>query len=205
KVGQKVLAIGNPYGLQQTLTTGVISALGREIKSLKRGVVIEGAIQTDAAINPGNSGGPLLDSDGRLIGVTSQILSPSGGFAGIGFAIPVDTVNTVVTQLIAKGKVSRAGMGVTLQEATRGPDREKVGVLWNVARGSPAEEAGFRGPRRVGDRRVFDVITKVDGKSVSTISDIVKLLKEKKVGDTVTLSIERDGETLDVDVVLQEL
>src|SRR5204863_4131396 len=113
KVGQKVFAIGNPFGLDQTLTTGIISALGRTIQSVTNHP-IEEVIQTDAAINPGNSGGPLLDSAGRLIGVNTAIYSPSGAYAGIGFAVPVDTINRVVPQLIRDGKVERAGLGVKI-------------------------------------------------------------------------------------------
>jgi S1-C subfamily serine protease len=148
QVGQSVFAIGNPFGLDQSLTTGVISALGREIDSVTRRP-IQGVIQTDAAINPGNSGGPLLDSAGRLIGVNTQIFSPSGASAGIGFAIPVDTVNRIVPELIRSGKIIRPGLGVELAEEQIA---KKIGVsgvvIVDVARGGPAAKAGIRPTRR---------------------------------------------------------
>src|SRR5262245_25839212 len=165
-VGQRVLAIGNPFGLDQTLTTGVISALGREIKSLTERV-ISNVIQTDAAINPGNSGGPLLDSDGRLIGGNSAIYSPSGAYAGIGFAIPVDPVNQVVPELISRGRVERPGLGIRPadeQLARRLGVRSGVLVV-EVNPNSAAEKVGLRSTRRTDDGEVElgDVILTVDG------------------------------------------
>ena len=151
RVGQKVLAIGNPFGLDHTLTTGVVSALGRTIKSLSNRT-IEGVIQTDAAINPGNSGGPLLDSVGRLIGVNTQIVSPSGAYAGIGFAVPVDTVNRVVPELIKHGKLIRPGLGVTLIPDAMAKRWGVHGVvIGKVIRGGGAERAGLRGARDSGE------------------------------------------------------
>jgi S1-C subfamily serine protease len=155
QVGQSVLAIGNPFGLDQSLTTGVISALGREIDSVTRRP-IQGVIQTDAAINPGNSGGPLLDSAGRLIGVNTQIYSPTGASAGIGFAIPVDTVNRIVPELIRSGKIIRPGLGVELAEEQIA---RKIGIngalIVDVMRGGPAAKAGIRRTRRESSGRSF--------------------------------------------------
>src|SRR5262249_46953980 len=174
RVGQKVLAIGNPFGLDHTLTTGVVSALGRTIKSLSNRT-IEGVIQTDAAINPGNSGGPLLDSTGRLIGVNTQIVSPSGAFAGIGFAVPVDTVNRIVPELIKHGKLIRPGLGVSLvPDAMAKRWGIKGLIIGKVARGGGAEQAGLKGARETVTGRVElgDIITAVDGKQVGSLDEL---------------------------------
>lgn len=190
QVGQKVFAIGNPFGLDQTLTTGVISALGRQIESVTRRP-IKNVIQTDAAINPGNSGGPLLDSAGRVIGVNTAIFSPSGAYAGIGFAIPVDEVNRVVPQLIRHGKIVRPSLGIELV-----PDQiaERWGVrgviVGGVVAGGPADRAGLRGLGRDDENRIIaDVITEVDGRAVARSRDLFELLADKAVGDSVELTV----------------
>lgn len=192
-VGQKVLAIGNPFGLDQTLTTGVISALGREIKS-RTGQRIEGVIQTDAAINPGNSGGPLLDSAGRLIGVNTAIFSPSGAFSGIGFAIPVDEVNRVVPQIIQHGRVYRAGLGVSILPDSVARDLELVGVIVNqVGANSAAATAGFKSLRRADSGApLFDLIVKIDDQPMTSANDLHRLLYKHSVGDELTIQIIRN-------------
>ncbi len=206
-VGQLAIAIGNPFGLDHTLSTGVVSGLGREIQSLAK-VPIFGVIQTDAAINPGNSGGPLLDSRGRLIGVNTAIYSPSGASAGIGFAVPVDTVTRVVPQLIQHGKLTRPGLGIQhdpqLSERTGVP-----GVLvLGVAEASAAEKAGLRGTRRnalTGEVVLGDIIVAVDGKPVKDANDLYKHLDDKEVGDSVKLTVRRDAKDSELEVELQPL
>lgn len=205
QVGQKTFAIGNPFGLDHTLTTGVVSALGRQIESAVPDRPIQGVIQTDAAINPGNSGGPLLDSSGRLIGVNTAIISPSKVSAGIGFAIPVDEVNRVVPQIIAHGHVVRPGLGI--QAASDEINRKVGGVLIvNVLPDGPAAKAGLRPTRRdeEGDLQLGDVIQAVDGHAVKTVSDLDSFLEQHHVGDTVTLHVSRLGQPLDVSVTLEE-
>lgn len=205
RVGQKVLAIGNPFGLDHTLTTGVVSALGRTIKSLSNRT-IEGVIQTDAAINPGNSGGPLLDSAGRLIGVNTQIVSPSGAFAGIGFAVPVDTVNRIVPELIKYGKLIRPGLGVSLvPDAMARRWGIKGVIIGKVVRGSGAERAGLRGARETVTGRVElgDIIVGIDGKPIETIEDMLDLLEQRKVGEQVMIEIVRANRRQQVSVTLQ--
>jgi S1-C subfamily serine protease len=205
RVGQKVLAIGNPFGLDHTLTTGVVSALGRTIKSLSNRT-IEGVIQTDAAINPGNSGGPLLDSSGRLIGVNTQIVSPSGAYAGIGFAVPVDTVNRVVPELIKHGKLIRPGLGVSLVPdaiARRWGIRGLIiGKVW---RGGSADRAGLRGARETVTGRIElgDVVVAVDGRPVETVDDLMDVMEVHKVGDRVRVDVIRNNKRQSVDVILQ--
>jgi S1-C subfamily serine protease len=205
QVGQSVFAIGNPFGLDQTLTTGVISALNREIESVTRRP-IQGVIQSDAAINPGNSGGPLLDSAGRLIGVNTAIYSPSGASAGIGFAIPVDTVNRIVPELIRSGKVTRPGMGIQIADEQIAQRLGVAGVLVvDVARGSAASKAGIQPTRRDADGRLRlgDIITTVDGKKVATPNDLFLLLEKYKIGDVVTVAMLRDGKTVQAKVSLE--
>jgi S1-C subfamily serine protease len=205
QVGQSVFAIGNPFGLDQTLTTGVISALNREIESVTRRP-IQGVIQSDAAINPGNSGGPLLDSAGRLIGVNTAIYSPSGASAGIGFAIPVDTVNRIVPELIRSGKVIQPGMGIQIADEQIAQRLGVTGVLVvDVARGSAASKAGIQPTRRDADGklRLGDVITAVDGRKVATPNDLFLLLEKYKIGDGVTISLLRDGKTVQSKVTLE--
>ncbi|MFH1726435.1 MAG: trypsin-like peptidase domain-containing protein [Elusimicrobiota bacterium] len=207
QVGQKVYAIGNPFGLDQTLTTGIISALGREIQSVTRRP-ITGVIQTDAAINPGNSGGPLLDSAGRLIGVNTAIYSPSGAFAGVGFAMPVDTMLRIIPQLIRHGKVIRPGLGVILHEDYLA---ERIGVkgvlIQQVGRRSAAAGAGLRATRldRHGRLVMGDVIVGLDGKGISTTDDLYKALDEREVGQSVAVTVLREGREREVKVRLQAL
>ena len=204
KVGQTVLAIGNPFGYDQSLTTGIVSALGREIVS-PQGLPIRDVIQTDAAINPGNSGGPLLDSAGRLIGVNTAIVSPSGAYAGIGFAIPVDTVNWVVPQLIAFGKVQRPTLGVELASdyLVRRSGIEGA-VVVSVDRGSGAEKAGIRPAYRDQRGRVVvgDIIVAIDGEPVRSGGELGLVLEGHKEGDTVTLTLEREGKKKDLRITL---
>jgi len=207
QVGQNVLAIGNPFGLDQTLTTGIISALGREIESVTRRP-IQGVIQTDAAINPGNSGGPLLDSAGRLIGVNTLISSPTGFSAGIGFAIPVDTVNRIVPELIRHGKIVRPGFGV---ESANDQITAKLGLsgvlILDVERGSAAEKAGIRPTRRnsLGQVQLGDLVVAIDGKKLDSTNDLFLLLEKYKVGDTVTVTVLRDRKREELKVTLEPL
>ena len=204
-VGQSVFAIGNPFGLDQSLTTGVISALGREIESVTRRP-IQGVIQTDAAINPGNSGGPLLDSAGRLIGVNTAIYSPSGASAGIGFAIPVDTVNRIVPELIRYGKVIRPGIGIQIAEDQIADRLGVKGILVvEVIPGSSAAKAGIRPTQREGSGRVHlgDVITAIDGKKVESANELFILLENYKIGDIVNITLLREGKTSQTKITLE--
>jgi S1-C subfamily serine protease len=210
KVGQKVFAIGNPFGLDYTLTTGVVSALDRSLPENRSGVAINHLIQTDAAINPGNSGGPLLDSAGRLIGINTAIYSPSGAYAGIGFAVPVDTVNRVVPELIAKGRYVRPSLGISVDEDINRTilsklDLEGVLVL-QVTTGSAAETAGLRGsfidPNN-GDLALGDVIQGIGGRTVTSVNELLGRLDDFHVGDKTILKIWRNGEELELTVVLQ--
>ncbi len=201
RVGQNVYAIGNPFGLSGTLTTGIISALNRQIEGLT-GDLIEDVIQIDAAINPGNSGGPLLDSKGRVIGVTSQILSPSGASAGLGFAVPINIVQRVVPQLIATGAYTSARLGLTFfssQSNYNASQRFGVpGVLVNqVVPGFGTAEAGLQGtnPRA---NQLGDFITEVDGEAVQTYRDLLRVLDRYQPGDEVELTVSRGGEELTV-------
>ena len=203
-VGQKVFAIGNPFGLDQSLTTGVISALGREIESVAR-IPIRDVIQTDAAINPGNSGGPLLDSAGRVIGVNTAIFSPSGTYAGIGFAIPVDVVAWAVPDLIAHGRLSRPTLGVQLATEQIAARLGVAGALVLVVEpGSPAERAGLQPTRRDRLGRVLlgDVILTVDGEAVRSDVDLLLLLEKHGTGEVVELRVLRDGDEREVEVTL---
>lgn len=204
EVGQKVFAIGSPFELDQTLTTGIIGGLGREIESIS-GRPIQGVIQTDAAINPGNSGGPLLDSAGRLIGVTTAIKSPSGGSVGIGFAVPVDTVQRVVPQLINSGKVKRPGLGIRLlDDRLTARLRLKGVVIDEVFPNSAAEKAGLRGVDR--ERQVTgDAIIEVDGHEVRNQNDLYRSLDRHDVGETVRITVLRNEKPLEVTVTLQAL
>lgn len=204
KVGQSVLAIGNPFGWDRTLTTGVISALGREIESVTR-IPIRDVIQTDAAINPGNSGGPLLDSAGRLIGVNTAIYSPSGAYAGIGFAIPADTVSWVVPELIAKGHIERPTLGVDIVTAQAVARVETEGALvMRVGRGSGAERAGIQGTQRdrYGRVKLGDIIVAVDGLPIRTTDDLWLALDRKQAGEEVEVEVVRQTDRLTLSVVL---
>ena len=206
RVGQSVYAIGNPFGLDQTLTTGVISALGREIESVAR-IPIRDVIQTDAAINPGNSGGPLLDSAGRLIGVNTAIYSPSGAYAGIGFSIPADVVSWVVPELITNGRLRRPSLGVELatSQVTRRLGLEGALVI-NVVRGSAAARAGIRPTRRnrLGAIELGDLIVDLEDTPIMSSNDLILALDRRNPGDTVRLTLLRDDQRVDVDVILDE-
>ncbi|MCO5172392.1 MAG: trypsin-like peptidase domain-containing protein [Planctomycetes bacterium] len=204
RVGQRVYAIGNPFGLDHTMTSGIVSALGREIQAAN-GRIIDGVIQSDAAINPGNSGGPLLDSAGRLIGMNTAILSQTGAYAGIGFAVPVDTVGHVVQQLIEHGRVLRPTLGVQLaaEQLARRAGLEGALVL-DVVPGSPAARAGLRGTARAGRQvRLGDLITAIDGRSVRRPDDLLNALERRNPGDTVRLTVHRDGQRVEVEVTLE--
>lgn len=207
RVGQSVFAIGNPFGLDYSLTTGIISALGREINSVA-GIKIQDVIQTDAAINPGNSGGPLLNSSGELIGVNTAIYSPNGASAGIGFSIPVDQVKWVVPDLINYGKVKRAVLGVELVRGTEAQDRFNLegALIMNVIQGKGADKAGIKGTTR--DRRgrisLGDLIVGINDVSVKNNTDLVLALEEYEVGDEVEVEFLRNNKVLKTTVVLGE-
>ena len=207
RVGQKVLAIGNPFGLDSTLTTGIISALGRTIQSMTKRY-IHNVIQTDAAINPGNSGGPLLDSFGRLIGVNTAIMSPSGTYSGVGFAVPVDTVNRIVTKLMNYGKVGRPGFGISLipEHIMSRAGVEGVGIL-EVYKGSSAEEAGLREVKRLPNGRIEmgDIIIECDGSQVRKSADLIRILDRHEVGDEVDIVIIRNGVKRSVRIAIQSI
>jgi S1-C subfamily serine protease len=204
QVGQSVFAIGNPFGFDQSLTTGVVSALGREMQSVG-GAPLRDVIQTDAAINPGNSGGPLLDSSGRLIGVNTAIYSPSGGSSGIGFAIPEHDVAWVVPDLIRYGRVQRPSLGVQPLPESYAQRLGLAGVvIYRVDRGSGADRAGLQGLRRAGFGRVTlgDVILSIDGQKVASNGDLLVALEGKKTGDTVRVGILRGDRQVEVPVRL---
>jgi S1-C subfamily serine protease len=205
QVGQNVFAIGNPFGLDQTLTTGIISALGREIKA-ENGRTITGVIQTDAAINPGNSGGPLLDSASRLIGVNTAIYSPSGSSAGIGFAVPVDTVNRVVPQLIRYGRVIRPGLGIRIADDATAQRMNLPGVLiiQNEA-GGAAEAAGLQGTRWDAQGRLIlgDIIVGLASTPIRTAENLLNTLEKQRVGETVQIDILRGAQRKRLSVTLQ--
>jgi len=215
EVGQKVLAIGNPFGLGQTLTTGIISSLGRSIRS-QGGTLIQDVIQTDAAINPGNSGGPLLDSNGRIIGINSAIISPTGASVGIGFAIPVNIAKRILPELISKGHVSYPWIGASVYPLipefakVLGLEVQRGAVIAEVVVGGPADRAGLRG----GDRQVLvgnslipvggDVITEMDGKEVASSDDLIRMIRDRRPGDRVELKVLRKGKFLRMKVTLDE-
>jgi S1-C subfamily serine protease len=204
KVGQWVFAIGNPFGLDQSLTTGVISALKRRLPT-SGGREITNVIQTDAAINPGNSGGPLLDSAGRVIGVNTAILSPSGTSAGIGFAIPIDSVNRVVPELIRRGSVPTPGIGIVAANEAAATRAGAQGiVIARIAPGSSAERAGLRGiDTRSG--KLGDIIVGVNGRPVRGLADFIQELERVGVGKRVTLTVQRDGREVPVDVEVMDI
>ncbi len=209
EVGQKVLAIGNPFGLDNTLTTGIISALERPLRS-PSGEQISGVIQTDAAINPGNSGGPLLNSRGEMIGINTAIFSESGGNVGIGFAVPIDTAKTVLPELIASGRLARASMGISFASMTPriarvlGVDSSMTGlVVTGVEQGSPAARAGLRPVQNTGSGYVVgDVITAIDGHEMRANSDLSAVLNQKRPGDTILVEFVRGGRPGRVSVTL---
>lgn len=208
-VGQKVLAIGNPFGLDRTLTTGVISGLQRPIRA-RNDRPIEGAIQTDASINPGNSGGPLLDKYGKMIGINSQILSRSGGSVGVGFAIPVNIAKRVVPQLLQYGEVRRPKLGANLiSVAQLGEQGLKLPIgsgllIRNAIDGGAAKSAGLRGISQAADGNIIlgDIVTAVDGEKMDSLDDLYRFLDKKQIGDTVQVQVFRDSKTLTVPVKL---
>ncbi|MBI5286088.1 MAG: trypsin-like peptidase domain-containing protein [Deltaproteobacteria bacterium] len=214
RVGQKVLAIGNPFGLERTLTVGIISSLGRTLRAAN-GRLMRGIIQTDAAINPGNSGGPLLDSDGRTIGINSAIFSPVGANVGIGFAIPVNTVKKVLSQLIEKGYVSRPWLGIMGQNI--GPGLAGLlklpsqGILIaEVVRGGPAEKVGIKGAKRVvaiGNLQLAiggDLVVAINGKTIKSMDELSEVVESRLPGESLELTIIRDGKRMVVKVTLTE-
>lgn len=219
KVGQKVIAIGNPFGFERTLTTGIVSALGRPIKN-SNNIIIRGMIQTDASINPGNSGGPLLDTAGNMIGINTMIYSSSGSNAGIGFAVPASTARRVVSDLLQYGKVRRGAIQASLVQMSRAiADYARLDISQGIlvsetARGGNADKAGIKGGTqavRYGNSRnarTFyiggDIIVGIDGVQVSTYSDYYSMLENKRPGDTVTVTIHRNKKNYDCKVVLAE-
>lgn len=200
-VGQKVLAIGNPFGLDRTLTTGVISGLQRPIRA-RNNRPIDAAIQTDASINPGNSGGPLLDKFGRMIGINSQILSPAGGSVGVGFAVPVNTAKRVIPQIIQFGEVKRPKLGASLPSVKYLAERgykmpvEQGLLVYSLVPGGAAERAGLRAV--TDDGTIGDIIVSIDGQNLNDTDDLYRLLDKKQFGDTVQLQILREGRTITV-------
>jgi S1-C subfamily serine protease len=209
QVGQKVLAIGNPFGLQSTLTTGIISALERPLRS-PSGQQIAGVIQTDAAINPGNSGGPLLNSRGEMIGINTAIFSETGGNVGIGFAVPVDIAKRAIPELLRSGRLARAYIGVGYRELNArdarylGLDPKTTGLLvTDVQPGSPAARVGVRGLQRTGDRYVVgDIIVSIDGRPTRELTDLSYVLNQKRPGDSVVVEVLRNGRPQRFNVVL---
>lgn len=215
RIGQKVLAIGNPFGLERTLTTGVISSLGRTIRS-DTGTLMEDIVQTDAAINPGNSGGPLLNSEGEIIGINSAIISPSGGSVGIGFAIPVNTAKRIIPELITKGYVTYPWIGANIQSLIPEVAKylklkvERGAMIAEVVKGGPADKGGLRG----GDQRVQvgniimvvggDIVVKADQQDVKTNDELIRYIREKKPGDTIVLKVYRKDRFEEVKVTLGE-
>jgi S1-C subfamily serine protease len=209
-VGQKVLAIGNPFGLDRTLTTGVISGLERPIHA-ENGRQIEGAIQTDASINPGNSGGPLLDSHGRMIGINSQIESPSGASAGVGFAIPVTIAKRIVPELIKNGSIQHPKLGIDARDIESLGHQEELPVSYGVLivgtqRGGPAANAGLQGLAQTEDGIVLgDIIVGIDGEKISNNDEMLRTLDKHKMGDTVKVEVVRRGRRTIVPVQLTEV
>jgi S1-C subfamily serine protease len=208
KVGQKVFAIGNPFGLDYTLTSGIVSALGRTLE-MDNNFIIENLIQTDAAINPGNSGGPLLDSSGRLIGVNTAIYSPSGASAGVGFAVPVDIVNKVVSAIIAKGEYRRPTIGIVINEELNQMIQKEQGikgvVILDVKNGSSAQLVGLKGSKIDMYNNIIlgDIITHINGKKVSSITKLLNILDSYHIGDKVSVDYIRDTKTNRVEITLK--
>jgi len=210
-VGQKVLAIGNPFGLDRTLTTGVISGLQRPIRG-SNGRPIEGAIQTDASINPGNSGGPLLDSRGRMIGINSQIQSTTGSSAGVGFAIPVNIAKRIVPELIRTGSIQRPKLGIQPRDVESLNSQVQLPVnygvlIWNVQQGGPAANAGMRGMVQTdeGDLELGDIIVGIGGERVGNNDDLYKVLNKHQIGETVNVEIYRGTRRMTLPVRLTDV
>eukprot|EP00249_Psilotum_nudum_P011660 c23306_g1_i2 orf=79-1662(+) len=207
QVGQHVLAIGNPFGLDRTLTSGIISGVGRDIRGIG-GRIIRGVVQTDASINPGNSGGPLLDSQGRLIGVNTAIYSPSGASAGVGFAIPVDTVRRVVNEIIRDGKAVRPGLGIICASDSQAKQLGVMGVLvLDLSPNGAAASAGLRGTSRDDFGRIVlgDVIVGINGQTLSTVEDLLAAFDDRDVGETVRVTIKRGNSIRDYYITLSEI
>ena len=207
RVGQKVLAIGNPFGLDTSLSVGVVSALGRTITAMTERRIYD-VVQTDAAINPGNSGGPLLDSSGRLIGMNTAIISPSGSSAGLGFAVPVDTVRRIVPQLLSHGEVRRVGLGVQLVPDSYARRWGLEGVaVYSVVPGSAASTAGLTGLRQTRGGRVVigDVVVEVDGARVANHDDLIAILDRHEAGDAVSVTVMRGDARRRIEIALQHL
>lgn len=208
QVGQMMYAIGNPFGLDQTLTTGIVSALNRSLYN-DNGSQIKGLIQTDAAINPGNSGGPLLDSAGRLVGINTAIYSPSGAYAGIGLAVPVDTVNRIVPQLIAHGKYERPKLGITIDNELNKRITSRYGIkgvaVIEVQQGSPAEVAGLKGIEMMdkGHLVAGDIILGIDEHEIDDISTLLSTLENYHIGDRVKLRYLRENEENTISLILK--
>jgi S1-C subfamily serine protease len=203
-VGQKAIAIGNPFGLDHTLTVGVVSALGRAVDGIG-GVTIRDMVQTDAAINPGNSGGPLLDSSGHLIGMNTVIYSKSGASAGVGFAVPVSTIQRVVPQIIRTGRAEQVGLGVRIDPQQRLERRTGIRgvIVIEATPGSPAEKAGILGLKQTPRSIVLrDVIVGIDGVKVDDYDDLYNSLDKYREGDEVTVKVRRDEKIVDVRVKL---
>jgi 2-alkenal reductase len=204
QVGQAVFAIGNPFGLSRTLTTGVISALDRRLPTAA-GREVVGVIQTDAAINPGNSGGPLIDSAGRLIGVNTAIISGSGNSAGIGFAVPADVVNQVVPVLISSGKIPRPGIGIVILDEETAASLGGLGVVIDrVMPNSAAEKAGLRGIDYY-NRRLGDVIIAANGREITNIVEFVRVMQEFSIGETITLKVRRGEQIRLVEIEVMDI
>lgn len=207
QVGQHVLAIGNPFGLDRTLTSGIISGVGRDIMGVS-GRMIRGVIQSDASINPGNSGGPLLDSQGRLIGVNTAIYSPSGASVGVSFSIPVDTVRRVVNEIIRDGKAVRAGLGIICASDSQAKQVGVVGVLvLDVSPSGGAARAGLRGTSRDAAGRIVlgDVIVAINGQTLTTVEDLLAAFDDRKVGETVRVTVKRGSSVRDCYITLEEI
>lgn len=216
RVGQKVIAIGNPYGLARTMTTGIVSSLGRPLKDSATNRIINNMIQTDAAINPGNSGGPLLDTNGRMIGINTMIVSNSNSSAGVGFAVPSETAVRVVADLLKYGKVNRGTMDISVIQLTSriaqyaGIDVSTGMLVSQVAKGSLAEKAGLRGGTEAvyyGNRRNViylggDVITKIDNTNITSLADYYLALENKRPGDTVTVTVRRERKNVELKIKL---
>jgi S1-C subfamily serine protease len=215
KVGQKVLAIGNPFGLGQTLTTGIISSLGRSIRS-ERGILIEELIQTDAAINPGNSGGPLLDSTGDIIGLNTAIISPTGASVGVGFAVPINAAKRILPELISKGYVTYPWLGASVYplipefSKAMGLTVERGALIGEVVSGGPADKAGLKGGDKqvpVGNSLVLvggDVIVEMDGQPITGSDDLIRQIRDHRPGDKIELKVLRDNEFRQFEVTLGE-
>jgi S1-C subfamily serine protease len=208
KVGQRVYAIGNPFGLDWTLTSGIVSALNRSLNE-DDGSLLEHLIQTDAAINPGNSGGPLLDSAGRLVGMNTAIYSPSGAAAGIGFAVPVDTVNRVVPSLVRYGRYEQPSLGIRVDERLNERLEEITGIegafVLRVDKGSSADEAGLRAAKisREGEFFGGDIIVSLNGKQIESVSRLLATLDDYRIGNTVRLGVKRGNQVIEIPVRLQ--